>query len=57
MAAVVAAAGGAGRYLHWGVVQISVTNAVIILVMLALFVLAILLPFPGHRDETPEQRP
>lgn len=38
-----------GRYVHWGVVQISVANLVLILVMVAVFVAAILLPFPGTR--------
>lgn len=51
-------ADGAGRYLHWGVVQISVTNLIIILAMIALFVLAIVLPFPkAHEDDTVEKRP
>jgi hypothetical protein len=36
-----------GHYLHWGVVQISVANLVVILVMIVLFVAALLLPFPG----------
>ena len=35
-----------GRYVHWGVIQISVANLVVIGVMVAIFVLAILLPFP-----------
>ncbi len=48
---------GAGRYVHWGVIQISVTNLVIIAVMIVLFVLALVLPFPGaHDDGTTEQR-
>ena len=48
---------GAGRYVHWGVIQISVTNLVIIAVMLALFALALFLPFPqAHEDETAEKR-
>ena len=38
-----------GHYLHWGVIQISVANLVVILVMLALFVAALLLPFPKGR--------
>jgi hypothetical protein len=38
-----------GSYVSWGVLQISVTNLVIILLMLAVFVLAVLVPF-GHRD-------
>jgi len=40
---------GAGRYVNWGVVHISVTNLVIIVLMLLVFVLALILPFPGHR--------
>ena len=42
-------ASGAGRYVNWGVVHISVTNLVIIALMLLVFVLALVLPFPGHR--------
>lgn len=38
-----------GHYVHWGVVLISVTNLAIIAAMVGLFVLAILLPFPGAR--------
>ncbi|HZP14774.1 MAG TPA: hypothetical protein VFA96_03045 [Nocardioides sp.] len=38
-----------GHYLHWGVIQISVANLVVIAVMLAVFALAILLPFPKDR--------
>jgi hypothetical protein len=39
-----------GHYVHWGVVQISVANLVVILVMIVLFVAALLLPFPGTRQ-------
>ena len=42
---------GRAYYLHWGVVQISLANFVIILVMLALFVAALLIPFPGSKPE------
>ncbi|MEP6696507.1 MAG: hypothetical protein ABJA34_06455 [Pseudonocardiales bacterium] len=38
-----------GRYIHWGVIQISVANLVVIALMIALFVAALLLPFPGPR--------
>ena len=38
-----------GHYVHWGVIQISVANLVVIGLMIALFVLAILLPFPGAK--------
>jgi hypothetical protein len=47
--------GGNGRYVHWGWVQISVANLVVIGIMLVLFVLALLLPFPhGRRTEQVE---
>jgi len=36
-----------GHYVHWGVIQISVANLVVIAVMIALFVVAIFAPFPG----------
>ena len=40
---------GPGHYVHWGVVQISVANLVVIGVMLVVFVAALLLPFPRGR--------
>lgn len=46
----------AGRYLHWGVILISVTNLAVIGLMLLLFVLALLLPFPGGRSHGSSRR-
>jgi hypothetical protein len=45
--------GGTGRYVHWGFIQLSVANLVVILLMIIVFILAILLPFPRHgkRDQ------
>ena len=42
-----------GTYVHWGVIQLSVANLVVIGLMVLVFVAALLLPFPkGHdRDE------
>lgn len=40
---------GSGRYIHWGFIQISVANLVVIILMIAVFVLAILLPFPKRK--------
>lgn len=37
-------------YVHWGFILISVPNLVLIGVMLLLFVLALVLPFPWHRS-------
>lgn len=44
---------GSGHYVHWGFIQISVANLVVILLMIAVFVLAIVLPFP--RRKGPDQ--
>ena len=41
---------GKGHYVHWGVIQISVANLVVIGLMLVIFILALLLPFPKGRD-------
>jgi len=38
-----------GHYVHWGVVQISAANLAVIALMLVLFVVALLAPFPGRR--------
>ncbi len=43
---------GAGRYLEWGVFSISLANALIILAMVVVFVLALVVPF-GHRRDRP----
>lgn len=40
---------GPGHYLHWGVIQISVANLVVIAVMVLVFVLALVLRFPKGR--------
>jgi drug/metabolite transporter superfamily protein YnfA len=56
MATAPAVSAGAGSYLHWGVISISMTNLLIIVAMVVLFVLAILLPFPGAADELPPEQ-
>ncbi|MDH6114610.1 hypothetical protein P3T34_007710 [Kitasatospora sp. MAP12-44] len=38
-----------GHYVHWGVVQISVANLVVVGLMVLVFVAAVLLPFPKGR--------
>jgi hypothetical protein len=35
-----------GHYVHWGVIQISWANLLVIIAMIVVFVAAILLPFP-----------
>jgi large-conductance mechanosensitive channel len=47
----------AGRYVHWGVVLISVTNLLIIAAMVVVFVLALVVPFgSGHEQATDKER-
>jgi hypothetical protein len=46
-----------GRYLDWGVISISVTNAAIIVAMVVVFVLALLVPFPHDRGDGGGQEP
>ena len=48
----------AGHYIDWWVISISLTNLLIIVAMVVVFVLALLIPFPSpHDDSSPERRP
>jgi hypothetical protein len=48
------ASGGAGKYVDWGVVHISVANLAVIILMVIVFVAALFLPFPrGEEDQSP----
>ena len=38
------------QYLHWGFILISIPNLIVIGVMVVLFLLALLAPFPSHHD-------
>ena len=45
-----------GKYIQWGVIQISVANAAIIAAMVVVFILALVIPFPtGHGEDSDEQ--
>ena len=52
-------AASSGSYVHVGVFHVSVTNLLIIAAMVVVFVLALLLPFPGSGDldRSPGDRP
>ena len=41
---------GTPHYIHHGWFLISVANLVVIVAMIVVFVLALLLPFPGRKD-------
>ena len=40
-----------GHVISWGVVQITLANLIVILLMLAVFALALFLPFPKDKSE------
>jgi hypothetical protein len=40
-----------GSYIHWGFFQMSLANFVVILLMITVFVLAILVPFPKGKRQ------
>ena len=48
-------ADGPGRYITWGVVQISTSNLIIIGSMVVLFVLALVVPFGSGQDSQTDQ--
>jgi hypothetical protein len=41
---------GTGYYIHWGFFQISLANFVVIILMIVVFILALLVPFPRGKD-------
>jgi hypothetical protein len=41
---------GTGYYIHWGFFQMSLANFIVILLMIVVFILALLLPFPRGRN-------
>jgi hypothetical protein len=43
-------------FLHWGVVQISLANFLVIIAMIILFVLALVIPFPHGRRADDERK-
>jgi large-conductance mechanosensitive channel len=50
-------ASGAGHYLHWGVFSVSLTNFLIIVAMIIVFVLAVVIPFgPAGEDDGRDER-
>ena len=43
---------GTAHYLHWGFILISVANLIVIILMIAVFALAVLAPFPGSQNSS-----
>ena len=42
---------GNGRYIHWGFIQLSYANFAVIVLMVLVFILAIVLPFPKRKRD------
>jgi hypothetical protein len=42
----------ASHWVIWEWISVSIPNLIMIVIMLALFVLALVLPFPGGKDES-----
>jgi hypothetical protein len=40
-----------GNYIHWGFIQMSYGNLIVILLMVVVFLLAILIPFKSHKSK------
>jgi hypothetical protein len=38
-----------GHYIHWHIIQISVANLIVIILMIITFVVALFAPFPGRK--------
>jgi hypothetical protein len=50
--------GGHAHFLHWGVVQISLANLIVIVLMIVVFALAVAIPFPhGTVDSESKDSP
>jgi hypothetical protein len=46
---------GPAHYFDWGWLSVSVPNLIVILVMIALFVLALVVPFPTDKPPTKDR--
>ena len=40
-----------GNYVHWGFIQLSYGNLIVIILMVIVFLLAILIPFKSHKSK------
>jgi hypothetical protein len=56
MRSVTVVSAGAGHYVHWGVVSVSLTNLLIIVAMVVLFALALVVPFGAGRPDDRDDR-
>lgn len=43
---------GPAKYFNWGFISISIPNLIMIALIVVLFVLALVVPFPTHNDHS-----
>lgn len=43
---------GAAHYFHAGFILISAANLIVIILMIIIFILAVMLPYPGRRSDS-----
>lgn len=46
--------GGHAYFLHWGFIQLSLANLIVVLLMLVVFAVAVIVPMPHPDDEVRE---
>jgi hypothetical protein len=51
MALLAVSLNGPAKYLNWGFLSISVPNLIMVALIVVLFVLALVLPFPTHKGK------
>jgi hypothetical protein len=56
MRSVTVVAAGAGHYVHWGVLSVSLTNLLIVVGMVLVFALALVVPFGAGRSDDRDDR-
>jgi len=42
---------GPAKYLNWGFISISLPNVIMIALIIVFFVLALVIPFPTHKEK------
>ena len=57
MSAPAALLGGTGTFVHWGFVQLSLANLIVIILMVLVFIAALVVPFPHASDRSDERGP
>lgn len=46
-----------GQFIHWSIIEISLSNLIVVAVMVAIFIIALYLPFPGSKHSVSGSMP